>query len=255
MFNVGDLVVINNDVDKHIYKIDKISDKIKVVGCNYRFIKYVEQDEITHASKEEILKAEEQSRQVKQKLTKILNVRNKKAIFGRILHIDGDNDYLESCLKLYEEIGLYAEGICLEEKEMPLIIEKIVLDTTPDIIVITGHDVYKGNNLANIENYENSIHFVKTIRKIRKHYLTDSVVIIAGACGSHFEALIGSGANYASSPKRINTHTYDPAIVAIKVASTPITKLVEFESILKYIENGRDAIGGIETFGKMRLLL
>ena len=79
--------------------------------------------------------------------------------------------------------------------------------------------------------------------------------VIAGACGSHFEALIASGANFASSPKRINTHTYDPAVAAIKVATTPINRIVNFDGILKYIENGHDALGGVETMGKMRLLL
>ena len=121
--------------------------------------------------------------------------------------------------------------------------------------MITGHDAFLGKDKALLDNYENSKYFVKTIRAIRKHFLLDSVVIIAGACGSHFEALIASGANFASSPKRINTHTYDPAVAAIKVATTPINRIVNFDGILKYIENGHDALGGVETMGKMRLLL
>ena len=92
-------------------------------------------------------------------------------------------------------------------------------------------------------------------RVVRRKFNNNEVVIIAGACGSHFEALIGSGANFASSPKRVNTHTYDPAIVAIKVASTSYNRLIDFNDIIKYIENGRDAIGGIESNGKMRLIL
>ena len=81
------------------------------------------------------------------------------------------------------------------------------------------------------------------------------VIIIAGACGSNFEALIANGANFASSPKRINIHTYDPAVIAIKCATTSCNKTINFESVLKYIENGRSAYGGIETKGKMKLLL
>ena len=49
--------------------------------------------------------------------------------------------------------------------------------------------------------------------------------------------MIGSGANIASSPKRLNTHTYDPAIAAIKVATTPYDARVDFKYIYKYIEN------------------
>jgi spore coat assembly protein len=253
MFKIGDLVVINDD--KKIYKIANIEETIKIVGYSYRIIRYVKEEDIRFATKEEILKENDENEKLKQKTLNIVNIRNKKILFGRILHIDGDEEYLNSCLKLYKEVGIYAEGIHLKEKETPGKIEKLLLDVTPDIIVITGHDVYKGVDKSSLENYENSKYFVETVRKIRKHYLIDSVVIIAGACGSHFEALIASGANFASSPKRINTHTYDPAIVAIKIASTPITNLVDFNNILKYIENGREAIGGIETFGKMRLLL
>lgn len=255
MFSIGDLVVIINDVNNYIYKIQSITEKICLVGYSYRIIRYVNEDEIAKAPSELLLKDENKKEKIKQNIKRFSNIRNPKAIFGRILHIDGDKDYLNSCLNLYKEVGIYAEGIYISEKESYLKIEKILLDITPDIIVITGHDAFNGKDKALLENYENSSFFVKTIRAIRKHYLLDSVVVIAGACGSHFEALIASGANYASSPKRINTHTYDPAIAAIKVASTPINKLVDFNSILKYIENGNDALGGVETFGKMRLLL
>jgi spore coat assembly protein len=255
MFNVGDLVVIINDKDDCIYKIKSISSKICLVGVNYRLVRYVNEEEIKLASKEALLEENEKNEKIKQRVLNNSKIRNTKALFGRILHIDGDIEYLNSCLDLYKEVGIYAEGIYIPEKEGYLKIEQILLETTPDIIVITGHDAYNGRDKASLDSYENSKFFIKTIRAIRKHYLLDSVVVIAGACGSHFEALIASGANFASSPKRINTHTYDPAVVAIKVASTPITKMVNFDSILKYIENGRDAIGGVETKGKMRLLL
>ena len=42
---------------------------------------------------------------------------------------------------------------------------------------------------------------------------------------------------------------------AIKIATTSCNKIVDFRQITKYIENGRDAIGGVETYGKMKLLL
>ena len=70
-----------------------------------------------------------------------------------------------------------------------------------------------------------------------------------------FESLIANGANFASSPKRIHIHTYDPAVIAIKCATTSYLQNVDFNQILKYIENGKDAVGGIETKGKMKLLL
>jgi spore coat assembly protein len=255
MFNIGDLVVIINDINNYIYKIKDISDKVCLIGYSYRLIKYVNINEIKEAPKELILEENKINEKQKSLVKNNVSIRNKKALFGRILHIDGDKEYLESCMSLYKELGIYAEGVYIAEKELGVKIEKLLLNLTPDIVVITGHDAFKGENKASLDSYENSKYFIKAIRIIRKHYSLDNVVIIAGACGSHFEALIASGANFASSPKRINTHTYDPAIAAIKVASTSIAKLVDFNNILKYIDNGRDAIGGIETKGKMRLLL
>ena len=97
-------------------------------------------------------------------------------------------------------------------KSSQKVIEKIILEITPDIIVFTGHDQYYGEDIKDLDNYENSKYFIKAIRNVRKHF--SDIVIIAGACSSHFEALIGSGANIASSPKRVNIHALDPAIVA-----------------------------------------
>ena len=51
--------------------------------------------------------------------------RHKRAIFGRVLHIDGDKEYLDSCLSLYKELGIFSEGIYLSEKEVYKEIEKI----------------------------------------------------------------------------------------------------------------------------------
>ena len=91
------------------------------------------------------------------------------------------------------------------------------------------------------------------MEKIRKKMNHDCVVI-AGACQSNFEALIASGADYASSPKRINIHTFDPAVIAICVATTSFTSLVS-DNLFQYIENGKDAFGGVQTYGKMKLIV
>lgn len=254
MFSEGDLVVIINDANNYIYKIREITDKVCLIGYSYRLVRYVDISEIRLASIEEVNKENNVLKEVSSKIINANNIRNKKTLFGRILHIDGDKDYLESCLSLYKEMGIYAEAVYLPEKDVYKSIKDIILNITPDIVVITGHDAYHGGDINNIDSYENTKYFIKTIREIRKLFSFDDVVIIAGACESHFEALIASGANYASSPKRINTHTYDPAVAAIKVASTSFDKIVNFDNILKYIEAGRDAFGGIETKGKMRLL-
>ena len=143
----------------------------------------------------------------------------------------------------------------MKEKDVSKVMNNILDEITPDIIVITGHDYYNGKDPKNLLNYENSNKYIEAIRVIRKRFNNDAIIIVAGACCSHFEALIANGANFASSPKRIHIHTYDPAIIAIKCATTSCNQIIDFNNVLKFIENGRDAYGGIETKGKMKILL
>lgn len=254
-FNINDLVNYHNE--KEIYVIKEIKeDNIVISGYTHRVKRIVKKEDITLAKKEDILLEQVNTQKKKERLLKRKKTRNvNRVLYGRILHIDGDKDFLESCMDLYQEMNIPYDGIYLNEKDVKYQIETLLLQSTPDIIVITGHDVYNGKGKKNINNYQNSQNFVDAIRIIRQHFNQDSVVIIVGACGSHFEALIASGANFSSSPKRINIHTYDPAIIAIKVATTSCNQVVDFENILEYIENKRDAFGGIETKGKMKIIL
>lgn len=254
---VGDLISLKNDENKIIYMILKINNgNVTIKGLNHRIKMNVSTNDIVPATTNEIETEEKIKLNYRNKLFKKTREKNVvKPLFGRILHIDGDEEYLNNCLELYKEMGIHADGIYLDEDKVKDKIEQIIAELTPDIVVITGHDIYNGKGLKEISNYENTKFFMETIRKIRKHYMLDDLCVIAGACGSNYEALIASGANFASSPKRINIHTYDPAVIAIKVASTSINKTIDFEACLRLIENGRNAFGGIETKGKMRIFL
>ena len=252
MFEENDLVIVLNDPNKIVYKISKIKDNfVELVGYRNRTKLKIDIDFLQKAPKDLIEACHFIDKKYKKALNRTRN-KTKKYLFGRILHIDGDQDYLNSCLELYEEAGVHVVGIYMDEKELPNYIETIINKITPDIVVITGHDIYNGKDIKNISNYENSETFGKSIRIIRKSF--SDTVIIAGACGSHFEYLIAQGANFASSPARINIHTFDPAVAAIKVASTPINKMVDYINMIKYIENGKEAIGGVETYGKMKII-
>ena len=69
----------------------------------------------------------------------------------------------------------------------------------PDILVLTGHDgMLKGmQNFRNLDNYRNSKYFVEAVKKAREYEPSyDNLVIFAGACQSHFEAIINGGANF-----------------------------------------------------------
>ena len=172
---------------------------------------------------------------------------------GKILHIDGDKDYLNRCIDFYKEMHLEAYGVNLLESD----IEREIIDCLslykPDILVITGHDSFKKNKDKNdMENYQNSLHFVRAVAKAREYERNqDKLIIIAGACQSFYEDLIKAGANFASSPKRINIHALDPAIIASSVAFSPKNKEIDLISVIEKTHYGSKGIGGIITPGVM----
>ncbi len=173
---------------------------------------------------------------------------------GKILHIDGDDDYLKRCLKYYKEAGVLAIGKKISESNIYECIIDLLKEYKPDIVIITGHDAYykKKNDPNNIKNYKNSENFVKAIRRARLYESShEKLVIIAGACQSDYEALIKAGANYASSPKRINIHALDPAIIATSLSLTERNKLVDLPALLDKTKYGKDGIGGIIGNGLM----
>lgn len=252
--NIKDEVYIIDELDPIIYIIKKIyCGEVLLVGKNYRVIKSENIKNIKKATKEMIDREEKINSKYFLKTVNIKNRQLRKYISGKILHIDGDSNYLNKCLELYKKVGIYAFGVSLDEEKIYIEIIKYMDEINPDIIVITGHDLYNNLGLKDINNYINSRFFVNAIKEIRKR--DKNVIIIAGACQSNFEALIASGANFASSPKRINIHTFDPSIIAIKSATTSFMNVINLSDAYKYIENGKDAFGGVETFGKMRLLL
>lgn len=176
-------------------------------------------------------------------------------ITGKILHLDSDAFYLTKCLNLYKSLGLYAYGVELNEESMAEHILDYIAKIRPNIIVLTGHDSYNNKGLEDLRNYRNTLNFIKAVAKIRSFYSLDDICIFAGACGSNAESLIAAGANFASSFDRKNIEAYDPAIVAIMVAITPFNQEVDIESIYNFSKMQRGSIGGIETLGKMRLLV
>lgn len=173
---------------------------------------------------------------------------------GKILHIDGDNEYLDRCMNFYKNIGIKANGITIKENDIYNQILSLLQEYSPDILVITGHDAYysKNSNKDDLNNYQNSSNFVKAIREARKfEHNQDKLIIIAGACQSNYEDLIKAGANFASSPKRINIHALDPAIIASIIALTENTKEIDLIETLNKTKCGPDGIGGIRCYGSM----
>ncbi len=174
---------------------------------------------------------------------------------GKVLHMDGDPSYLKKCMTLYEKVGIPVLGIHCNEKEMPERIGGLINLYRPDILVITGHDAYskaKGK-MTDINAYRHSKHFVQTVKEARKKIPhLDQLVIFAGACQSHFESLIHAGANFASSPERINIHALDPVYIVAKISFTPFMERINVWDVLRNTLTGEKGLGGIDTRGVLR---
>ena len=173
---------------------------------------------------------------------------------GRILHLDGDQDYLDMCMEAYREMGLNVEGKHVPESEQPQEVGQMLREYLPDILVLTGHDaIEKNRDINDIESYRNSKYYVAAVKEARKFESSyDDLVIFAGACQSHFEALLEAGANYASSPKRVLIHALDPVFVCQKIACSSVDSVVSVEDLISKTITGIEGIGGLQTRGKYR---
>ncbi|MBM6616208.1 sporulation peptidase YabG [Bacillus suaedaesalsae] len=174
---------------------------------------------------------------------------------GRVLHLDGDPNYLKKCLALYEKIGVPVYGVHCKEIEMPERIGPLIEQIRPDILVITGHDAYSKSKgkVSELKAYRHSKQFVQTVIEARRKVPhLDQLVIFAGACQSHFESLIRAGANFASSPSRVNIHALDPVYIVAKISFTPFMDRINVWDVVRNTLTGEKGLGGIETKGVLR---
>ncbi|OAB42744.1 sporulation peptidase YabG [Paenibacillus glacialis] len=177
---------------------------------------------------------------------------------GKVLHLDGDPNYLKKSLQAYEQLRVPAEGHYVRESGMADALYRLLPKVQPDILVITGHDgvlKYRRNHdLYSLNSYKNSQNFVNAIQVARQYERNlDALTIVAGACQSHFEALLQSGANFASSPARILIHALDPVYVAAKASFTSIREFVNMNEVLRNTISGTEGVGGIESRGSYRM--
>ncbi len=177
---------------------------------------------------------------------------------GKVLHLDGDPAYLRKSMSLYGELRVPAEGYYINEAQMADALYRLLPQIKPDILVITGHDGIlknrKNGDMSSLSSYKNSIHFVNAVHTARQFERNrDSLTIIAGACQSHFEALLQAGANFASSPARVLIHALDPLCIAAKTAYTSIKDTISMMDVIDLTVTGLDGLGGVETRGSYRM--
>lgn len=174
---------------------------------------------------------------------------------GRVLHIDGDPHYLKKCLDLYHRLGVPVHGQSMKEADMPKEIGSLIENVRPGVLVLTGHDAYlksKGS-ASELSSYRHSRDFVSAVKEARKMIPDlDQLVIFSGACQSFFESLIRAGANYASSPKRVNIHALDPVYIAAKISLTSFMERIPVWEALRNTLTGEGGLGGVESKGILR---
>ena len=154
-------------------------------------------------------------------------------------------------MSFYKKNKIKAYGVYSLEDELPNNIKNYLEMYNPDILVITGHDAMYKKRRGN-SNYKNTDNFIKSVKEARRFEKShETLLIIAGACQSNYEELIRAGANFASSPKRINIHALDPAIVAASLSFSDKNNNIDLISILEKTKYGIEGIGGIITKGTM----
>lgn len=174
----------------------------------------------------------------------------------KVLHLDGDELYLKRCIDLYERLGFIVHGLHLKEKNMPQEIGPLIKRIQPNVVVITGHDAYSANKgeKRDLRAYRHSKYFQEAVREVRSLVpQLDDLIVFAGACQSHFESLIRAGANFASSPGRVNIHALDPVYLVAKIAYTSFMDKINVFDVTRNTLTGNEGLGGVETRGLLRI--
>jgi spore coat assembly protein len=245
------VVADSPESDLELILEERITDKEKLINNQIKSsIKSILSSRGGGSTSYRVMKQTSQ-KQVSQKQTKDLTFGRP----GRVLHIDGDSEYLNNCLKVYKQLSLEVVGKTISEENQPSEVVNLIKEVKPDIVVITGHDaIVKGTkNFMDLNNYKNSRYFVETVLKIRDYEPNyDDLVIFAGACQSCYEAILDAGANFASSPNRVLIHCLDPVFLCEKIAYTNFEKVVSIQDALENTITGTKGIGGMQTRGKYR---
>lgn len=257
LFNVGDYVTRISHNHDLVFRIKEINDDVAVLeGINIRLVADASLDDLKKCD-EKSIDIEKEDRTFYEKMQDSFDFNRDQYFYlpGKVLHIDSDQQYLDRCMKLYKDMNIVSFGIVCVENKVFLNIKEHLERIRPDVLVITGHDAYydqDNNNYKDKSNYKNSDNFVKAVKSAREYEKDhEKLIIVAGACQSNYEELIKAGSNFASSPRRINIHALDPAIVASSICLSNKNSPIDLKKILSRTKYGKDGIGGIITNGTM----
>ncbi|MCD1261898.1 sporulation peptidase YabG [Paenibacillus athensensis] len=275
----GDFVTRKSYGGDVIFRIERAdSQKAELRGVDYRLLADAPLSDLTTASPASTLEdTRSESPELRQTLQRLLHARRQEQVNqeyammnktkasapnyfevpGKVLHIDGDPAYLRKSMQLYGQLRVPVEGYYVPEPQMADALYRLLPQVRPDIVVVTGHDAilkHRRSDMNSLSSYKNSTHFVNAVRTARDFERSrDAMIVVAGACQSHFEALLRAGANYASSPARVLIHALDPLCIAAKLSYTSIRKTVSMLDIVDLTITGLEGLGGVDTKGSYRV--
>ena len=132
LFKSGDLVTrISHDNDV-VFKIEKITDDVAYLkGVNVRLCADSNISDLVLVE----TKNNEDDKRFYEKLETIRNFERSDYFYipGKILHVDGDREYLNRCLEFYKKANVLAYGVFSPENQMAENIVKYLEDINPDI--------------------------------------------------------------------------------------------------------------------------
>ena len=184
MFGVGDYVTrksYNNDI---VFKVIDIRDNIYYLkGVNFRLY--------ADSPKEDLVVCEDNldSDKFSPSIDDYRDLDRNEYFYlpGKILHIDGDEEYLEKCMNFYNKSKIKAYGLYLKEDEFAISIGNLLKKYNPDILVLTGHDAFYRKKRNKYKNTSNFVDAVMEARKYEKSH--EKLLIIAGACQSCYKII------------------------------------------------------------------
>ena len=121
-FKVGDLVTRNSYNNDIVFKIIEVNDKIAYLkGLNIRLYADSNMDDLKLVEDARI-----DDNELIDRISTSINLDRNEYFYlpGKILHFDGDTEYLERCMNFYKKLKIMAYGVNLKEDEIPLEIVK-----------------------------------------------------------------------------------------------------------------------------------
>ena len=146
---IGDLVTRNSYNNDTVFKIINITENhVHLKGVTVRLYADSKIEDLVPYDKKEKDIIESDNRKFDD-IKDALNLDRNEYFYlpGKVLHFDSDSEYLDRCMNFYKKLKIMAYGVNLKEEEIHLEVEKYLDDLNPDIVVITGHDVFYKKNL------------------------------------------------------------------------------------------------------------